>query len=43
MRRIGPLLLLLGLGLLAACEHVQPSPVGTNCVTRGRNPIPVCE
>jgi hypothetical protein len=31
------------LGLLAACEHVRPSPVGTNCVHQGRNPIPVCQ
>jgi len=35
--------ILLLLTLFAACDHVQPSPVGTNCVSRGRNPIPVCE
>ncbi|MDO9710503.1 hypothetical protein [Paracraurococcus lichenis] len=34
-------LLLLPL-LLGACEYVRPSPVGTNCVHQGRNPIPVC-
>ena len=35
------LLALLATGL-AACDHVQPSPVGTNCVHMGRNPIPTC-
>ncbi|WP_255466812.1 hypothetical protein [Roseicella aquatilis] len=30
------------LGLLAACQYVRPSPVGTNCVHYGRNPMPVC-
>jgi hypothetical protein len=33
---------LLLLGLLTACDQVQPSPVGTNCVHYGRNPMPVC-
>lgn len=28
--------------LLAACQYAQPSPVGTNCVHYGRNPMPVC-
>ena len=39
------LILLLGLlatAGLAACDHVRPSPAGTNCVHQGRNPIPVC-
>jgi hypothetical protein len=35
------LVLLLPL-LLAACQYAQPSPVGTNCVHYGLNPIPVC-
>ncbi len=30
------------LGLLAGCQYAQPSPVGTNCVHYGRNPIPTC-
>jgi hypothetical protein len=42
MRHARPLLCLLLL-LLAGCDHVQPSPVGTNCVTHGRGRIPVCE
>lgn len=33
---------LLPLLLVAACDQVRPSPVRTDCVTRGRNPIPVC-
>lgn len=35
------LLILLTL-TIAACEYAQPSPVRTDCVTRGRNPIPQC-
>ena len=42
---LSALLLTLGLlaaGLLVACDNVEPSSVGTNCVHQGRNPIPVC-
>ncbi|WP_268885390.1 hypothetical protein [Belnapia mucosa] len=40
MRRCLAILLL---GLLAACQHAQPSPVGTNCVRYGsRNVMPTC-
>ena len=28
--------------LLAGCQYAEPSPVGTNCVKYGRNPMPVC-
>lgn len=34
---------LLLLTLFAACDHVQPSPVGTNCIHLGRNPNVVCQ
>ena len=30
------------LGLLAACQYAQPSPVGTNCVKYGKNVMPTC-
>lgn len=37
-----PALLLLLATLLTGCAYAEPSPVGTNCVHQGRNPIPVC-
>jgi hypothetical protein len=37
------LAILLLLTLVAACDHVQPSSVGTKCIRMGRNPIPVCQ
>jgi hypothetical protein len=37
------LAILLLLTLFAACDHAQPSLVGTNCIHMGRNPIPVCQ
>ncbi len=42
MRTMPRCLALLLLGLLAGCQYAQPSPVGTNCVHYGRNPMPVC-
>ena len=35
--------MLLTLGLLAACQNVQPSSVGTNCVHLGKTGVLQCD
>jgi hypothetical protein len=42
MMTLRTMAMVLALGLLAACQTMQPSPVGTNCVHMGRTGVLQC-